>query len=263
MYLVRIARVALPERVVFGRIEGTPGNEELLLLAGDVLAGEAQPEGREHYRLADVRLLPPVRPSKIVAVGRNYADHAVELAHDIPERPRVFLKPPSSLIAHGDSIRYPKHSQEVHHEAELAVVVGRKCRDVAPEDAQRFVAGFTCANDVTARDIQRAEGLPSYAKAFDTFCPLGPWIETDFDPGSARITCTVNDDLRQDGNSRNMLWNVPDLIAYVTAAMTLLPGDILLTGTPAGVGPVQPGDIVTVTIEGIGSLRNPVAADQT
>src|SRR5262249_12697605 len=150
---------------------------------------------------------------KIVAIGRNYADHAAELAHDIPERPRVFLKPPSSLIAHEGVIRYPKQSQEVHYEAELAVVIGRECRNVTREDALRFVAGFTCANDVTARDIQRAEGLPSYAKAFDTFCPLGPWIETNFDPGDAGITCTVNDDLRQDGNSRDMLWHVPDLIA--------------------------------------------------
>jgi 2-keto-4-pentenoate hydratase/2-oxohepta-3-ene-1,7-dioic acid hydratase in catechol pathway len=246
---------------MLGKVEGTSGSEEFVPLAGDVLAGEARLDSQERYRLADVRLLPPVQPSKIVAVGRNYADHAAELAHDVPERPRVFLKPPSSLIGHHETIRYPKQSQEVHYEAELAVIIGGECRNASLEDALRFVAGFTCANDVTARDIQRAEGLPSYAKAFDTFCPLGPWIETDFDSGDARITCTVNGELRQDGNSRDMLWNVPSLIAYVTAAMTLLPGDVLLTGTPAGVGPIRPGDSVTVAIEGIGSLRNSVAVD--
>jgi len=197
---MRIARVALGERITFGRIEGEPGSEEVVPLAGDVLAGEVRPGSRERYRLADVRLLPPVQPSKIVAVGRNYADHAAELAHDILERPRVFLKPPSSLIAHDEAVHYPKQSQEVHHEAELAVIVGQQCRNVAPHQVFDCIAGFACANDVTARDIQRAEGLPTYAKSFDTFCPLGPWIETEFDPNEARIACTVNSELRQDGN---------------------------------------------------------------
>jgi 2-keto-4-pentenoate hydratase/2-oxohepta-3-ene-1,7-dioic acid hydratase in catechol pathway len=201
-----------------------------------------------------------VEPSKIVAVGRNYADHAAELALEVAERPRTFLKPPSALVGHGEAIRYPRQSQEVHYEAELAVVIGSRCHSVSSSDALEYVLGYTCANDVTARDIQRAEGLPSYAKSFDTFCPLGPWMETQVDPFHVGITCLVNGELRQEDDTGRMLWGVADLIAYVSAAMTLLPGDVLLTGTPAGVGPLRPGDEVTVTIEGIGSLTNPVVA---
>jgi 2-keto-4-pentenoate hydratase/2-oxohepta-3-ene-1,7-dioic acid hydratase in catechol pathway len=248
---MRIARVALGGRVRSARIDGPPGDEVVVPLDRD----------EERHRLADVEILAPVEPSKIVAIGRNYAEHAAELGAAIAERPRIFLKPPSSVVASGRAIRYPAESQEVHHEAELAVVIGRTCRRASADDALGYVLGYTCANDVTARDIQRAEGLPSYAKSFDTFCPLGPWIVTDLDPTGLRITCAVNGEPRQDGNTGCMLWNVRDLVVYISAAMTLLPGDVILTGTPAGVGPIGPGDDVTVTIEGIGTLRNPVVRD--
>jgi 2-keto-4-pentenoate hydratase/2-oxohepta-3-ene-1,7-dioic acid hydratase in catechol pathway len=258
---MRIARVALDGRVCSARIDGPPGAEVAVPLDGDVFDVDPLPDGEGGHRLADVDILPPVEPSKIVAVGRNYAEHAAELGAAAAERPRIFLKPPSSVIAAGQAIRCPVQSQEVHHEAELAVVVGRTCRRALADDALSYVLGYTCANDVTARDIQRAEGLPSYAKSFDTFCPLGPWIATDLDPATLKITCTVNGALRQDGNTRDMLWSIRDLIVYISAAMTLLPGDVILTGTPAGVGPIGPGDEVTIAIEGIGTLSNPVVRD--
>ncbi len=258
---MRIARVALGGHASLASIEGDHGKEIVVPLAGEVLDGHAGTVGRERYRLQDVALLSPVVPSKIVAVGRNYAAHAAELGSPLAERPRIFLKPPSSLIADAQAIRCPAESQEVHHEAELAVIIGRKCRRASLQDALTYVFGYTCANDVTARDIQRAEGLPSYAKSFDTFCPLGPWIVTDLDPTALRITCAVNGDLRQNGNTRDMLSGVRELVAYVSAAMTLLPEDVILTGTPAGVGPIRPGDEVAVTIEGIGTLNNPVVQD--
>lgn len=255
---MRISRVAHGDRIVWGRVDDD--GEFCMPLHGDVFAGTAADAGEAPITLSGLRFLPPVEPSKIIAVGRNYADHAAELALDVAERPRIFLKPPSSLVGHGGAIRYPSQSREVHYEAELAVVIGRRCRSTSDAEALEYVLGYTCANDVTARDIQRAEGLPSYAKSFDTFCPLGPWIETQFDPSRAGLSCTINGELRQEGNTGQMLWSVAELIAYVSAAMTLLPGDVLLTGTPAGVGPIHPRDEVTVTIEGIGSLTNSVKA---
>jgi 2-keto-4-pentenoate hydratase/2-oxohepta-3-ene-1,7-dioic acid hydratase in catechol pathway len=254
MGLMRIARVRVGEQVSLVSIEGPPGEEVVLPISG-------QAQASDRVALADVALLPPVEPSKIVAVGRNYAEHAAELGSTVAERPRIFLKPPSSLIAHGQAIRYPAVSQEVHHEAELAVIIGQECRHATLQNALTYVFGYTCANDVTARDIQRAEGLPSYAKSFDTFCPLGPWITTNLDPTNLRITCMVNDEPRQDGNTRDMVWNVRQLIVYISAAMTLLPDDVILTGTPARVGPIKPGDEVAVSIEGIGALNNYVVPD--
>jgi 2-keto-4-pentenoate hydratase/2-oxohepta-3-ene-1,7-dioic acid hydratase in catechol pathway len=248
---MRVARVKIGEQVSLAGIDGPPGQEVVLPISGQTPTGD-------RVALVDVALLPPAEPSKIVAVGRNYAEHAAEFGSAIAERPRIFLKPPSSLVAHGQAIRYPPESQEVHHEAELAIVIGQECQRASLDDALAYVFGYTCANDITARDIQRAEGLPSYAKSFDTFCPLGPWITTDLDPTSLRITCMVNGELRQDGNTSDMLWNVRQLIVYVSAAMTLLPDDVILTGTPAGVGPIKPGDEVAVAIEGIGTLSNPV-----
>lgn len=208
--------------------------------------------------LEQVRLLAPVLPQKIVCVGRNYADHAREQDAEIPEIPLLFLKPPSSIIAHQASIYLPPQSRQVDHEAELAVVIGRTCRWVSSETALSFVFGYTIANDVTARDLQRKDGQWTRAKGFDTFCPLGPWIETDFDPADALITCRVNEELRQMSSTREMIFTISQLIAFVSSIMTLEPGDLLLTGTPAGVGPLQPGDMVDISIEGIGSLRNPV-----
>lgn len=199
------------------------------------------------------------RPGKIVAVGRNYADHAAELGLSVPVSPRIFFKPPSAVISDGEPIVLPKQSRLVEHEAELGVVIGRAVRNAAPDDVLDSVAGYCCANDVTARDIQKADGLPDYAKAFDSFLPLGPMMAADdVDVDSLRVECLVNGDLRQSALTTEMLTPVRDLLAYVTSAMTLEPGDVVLTGTPAGTGQLVAGDIVTVRISGIGDITNPV-----
>ena len=214
------------------------------------------------HPLEEVKLLPPVIPSKIICVGRNYVAHAKEHDAEVPEVPLIFLKPPSTIIAHGDTIHLPPQSQQVEHEAELVVVIGKTGRWIPPEDANDHVFGFTIANDVSARDLQFRDGQWTRGKGFDTFCPLGPWIETDFDPADAVITCHVNDEMRQMASTRDMVFNVRQLIAFVSSVMTLYPGDLLLTGTPAGVSTIVDGDIVEVSIEGIGTLRNPVATEQ-
>lgn len=211
------------------------------------------------HRLADVTLLAPVLPSKVVGIGRNYAEHAQELGNEVPDVPIVFLKPSTSVVGPDSVIAYPSVSTNVHYEAELAVVIGRLCREVPVERAHEVVLGYTCANDVTARDLQNAEKQWGRAKGFDTFCPLGPWIETQLDPTDLAVTCTVNGDLRQAGRTAQMITGIPQLIAHITEAMTLLPGDVILTGTPAGVGPLVPGDEVSVTVEGVGTLTNRVA----
>jgi 2-keto-4-pentenoate hydratase/2-oxohepta-3-ene-1,7-dioic acid hydratase in catechol pathway len=209
--------------------------------------------------LQEVELLAPCQPSKIVAVGRNYAAHAAEHGAQVPAEPLLFLKPPSALIGPGAAILYPAHlSQRVEHEAELAVVIGRRARQVRREEAAAYVWGYTCANDVTARDLQQRDGQWTRAKGFDTFCPLGPWIVPDLDAADLAISCRVNGRLRQEGRTRDMIFPVDELIAYASAVMTLEPGDVILTGTPAGVGPIVPGDRVTVEIEGIGILENEV-----
>lgn len=212
--------------------------------------------------LERVRLLPPVEPGKIICVGRNYVAHAKEHDSEVPDIPLIFLKPPSSVIASGDTILLPPQSQRVEHEAELAVVIGKRGRWIQPENALEYVLGYTIANDVTARDLQRRDGQWTRGKGFDTFCPVGPWVETEFDPADAMITCHVNGEMRQMASTRDMVFNVRQLIAFSSSIMTLEPGDILLTGTPAGVGPLIPGDVVEVTIEGIGKLSNPVKAEK-
>jgi 2-keto-4-pentenoate hydratase/2-oxohepta-3-ene-1,7-dioic acid hydratase in catechol pathway len=211
--------------------------------------------------LDSVRMLPPVLPSKIICVGRNYVAHAQEHEAEVPEVPLLFLKPPSALIGPGGTIFLPPQSQQVEHEAELAVVIGRRGRRISPESALEYVFGYTIANDVTARDLQRRDGQWTRGKGFDTFCPLGPWIETEFDPADALISCHVNAELRQMGSTRDMVFSVRQLIAFASSVMTLEPGDLLLTGTPAGVSQIRSGDVVEITIEGIGSLRNPVAVE--
>ena len=198
------------------------------------------------------------RPSKIVAVGRNYVAHARELGHEIPGEPLIFLKPSSAVVGDGDDVVYPHMSHRVDHEGELAVVIGRRCKDVAASDALGFVRGYTCANDVTARDLQESDGQWTRAKGFDTFCPLGPRVVADLDPASLGIVARVNGEVRQDGNTSEMLFGVPTLVAFISEVMTLEPGDVILTGTPPGVGPVQRGDLMEVEIEGIGVLRNRV-----
>lgn len=228
-----------------GKIEGSPFSQ-FSRAEADIL-------------LEDVDLLPPVVPGKIICVGRNYAAHAAEHDAEVPEIPLIFLKPPSTVIPHGGTILLPPQSQQVEHEGELAVVIGKTGRWIAAEEAQDYIFGFTIANDVSARDLQFKDGQWTRGKGFDTFCPLGPWIETDFDPADAVITCHVNEEMRQMASTRDMVFNVRQLIAFASSVMSLFPGDLLLTGTPAGVNTLQDGDIVEVSIEGIGKLSSKVA----
>ncbi len=214
-----------------------------------------------HAALSSVRLLPPVQPGKIICIGRNYAEHAREHHAEIPELPLLFMKPPSAVIGPEETILLPPQSQQVEHEGELAVVIGKQGRRISPENALDYIFGYTIGNDVTARDLQRKDGQWTRGKGFDTFCPLGPWIETIFDPSDVMVTCRVNDEMRQMASTRDMLFNVRQLVAFISSVMTLFPGDVILTGTPAGVGPLTDGDEVAVTIDGIGTLRNPVASD--
>jgi len=208
--------------------------------------------------LETVKLLPPVTPGKIICVGRNYVAHAQERGADVPDVPLLFLKPPSSIIASGESILLPPQSQQVEHEAELVIVIGKRCRWIQPQDAPAVILGYTLGNDVTARDLQRRDGQWTRAKGFDTFCPIGPWVDTDFDPTDAIINCHVNGELRQMASTHDMVFHVNHLIAFASSVMTLEPGDLLFTGTPAGIGVLKAGDVVEVSIEGLGKLSNPV-----
>lgn len=249
---MRICRVALDDDLHYGVIE----SDAVALLSSHPF-GPFEPDGRV-LPLADVRLVAPVLPSKIVAVAKNYADHAREMGGEVPPAPMIFIKPSTCVVGHGDPIALPWQSEQVEHEAELAVVIGRLCRDVPEERVPDVVLGYTCANDVTARDLQRTDGQWGRAKGFDTFCPLGPWIETELDLDDAGIECRVNGQLRQDGSTGDMVRDVRELVSWVSSVMTLLPGDVILTGTPAGVGPLVAGDEVSVSIDGIGTLTNPV-----
>jgi 2-keto-4-pentenoate hydratase/2-oxohepta-3-ene-1,7-dioic acid hydratase in catechol pathway len=211
--------------------------------------------------LEKVRLLAPILPGKIICVGRNYAEHAREHDEEIPDVPLLFFKPPSSVVGPGQPVLLPPQSQRVEHEGELAVVIGKRGRWIAAEQAENHLLGYTVANDITARDLQRRDGQWTRAKGFDTFCPLGPWIETDLEIADVLITCRVNGEMRQMASTREMVFTIPQLIAFVSSVMTLDPGDVLLTGTPAGVGLLVEGDSVEVDIEGIGVLANPVKRD--
>ena len=208
--------------------------------------------------LADVKILAPVIPSKVVCVGKNYADHAKEMGGDIPAEPVIFIKPNTTVIGDGDFIVLPSQSKNVHHEAELAIVIGALAKNVDIDRADEVIFGYTCANDVTARDLQNSDGQWTRAKSFDTFCPLGPWIETELDPEDLAISCLVNGETRQDGNTGDLVRSAREMVSWISHMMTLLPGDVILTGTPAGVGPISTGDSVTVTIQDIGSLTNSV-----
>ncbi|MGW3327439.1 fumarylacetoacetate hydrolase family protein [Streptomyces virginiae] len=216
------------------------------------------PSDAPRFPLQEVRLLAPVTPGKVLAIGRNYAEHAAELGNEVPEEPLVFLMPGSAVIGPGEAIVTPSYTDELHHEAELAAVIGRTCRDLTPEQVPAHVLGYTCANDVTARDLQGPDRQWWRAKGSDTFCPIGPWVETELDVRAVGVRATVNGETRQDGNSSHMVHPVDRLIAHISSAMTLHPGDVILTGTPAGVGPLRRGDRVTVSVEGIGELTNPV-----
>ncbi|MFQ5343315.1 MAG: fumarylacetoacetate hydrolase family protein [Anaerolineae bacterium] len=240
----------------YGVVEG----EDVFQLRGDLFESPAR--GDRAGSLEEVQLLAPVEPSKIVGIGKNYVDHAAELASQVPDEPLMFFKPPSAVIGPGAGIVYPSLSQEVHHEGELVVVIGRRVRNATPDNALDYVLGYTCGNDVTARDLQRKENQWVRAKGFDTFCVLGPWVETNLDPGNLSVVTRVNGEVRQNGNTAQMAWDVALLVATASSVMTLQPGDVIMTGTPAGVGPIYPGDTVEVEIEGIGVLRNPVNSDQ-
>ena len=211
--------------------------------------------------LADVRLLAPSEPSKIVCVGRNYVEHAKELGNEVSKVPLIFLKPPSSIIPNGGTILLPPQSVQVEHEAELVVVMGKRGRNITAEQAKRHIFGYTIGNDVTARDLQKADNQWTRAKGFDIFCAFGPWIDTEFDPADAVVTCRVNGQMRQMASTRDMVFNVGTLIAYISSVMTLEPGDLIFTGTPAGVGELRHGDEVVVEIEGLGVLKNLVRAE--
>jgi 2-keto-4-pentenoate hydratase/2-oxohepta-3-ene-1,7-dioic acid hydratase in catechol pathway len=257
---VRIARFTIgDEEPRFAAVgEDQTGETVLAVLDGDPLYRAPKLTG-EKIALADVRLLAPVLPrSKVVGVGRNYAAHAAEFGTKPPNEPLLFFKPNTSVIGPGEPIVLPPQSSEVHYEAELAVVIGRVCKDVPAERVADVIFGYTCANDVTARDLQRTDDQWARAKGFDSFCPLGPWIETDLDPSDLSIRCLLGDDVRQDARTSQMIFDVTTLVTYVSAAFTLLPGDVILTGTPAGVGPLAVGDQVTVSIEDIGALTNSV-----
>ena len=231
-----------------GRIQGDPFGE----------FRRFEPE----FSLSQVKLLVPCQPSKILAVGRNFFEHAQEMNAPIPEVPLLFLKPPSALLPIGEAIILPPQSQQVEHEAELAVVIKKKSRWLQVDEVQEAIFGYTVANDVTARDLQQRDGQWTRAKGFDTFCPLGPWIETEFDPSDALITCRVNETLRQMASTRDMISSIEQLVLYASSVMTLMPGDIILTGTPAGVGSLNDGDVVSIFIDGIGSLVNPVRSGE-
>lgn len=268
---MRIARFTTGEDPLYGVVTGDldefgqPDPDSVVVaLAGDPLYVGVKLLDQE-FRLEDVRLLAPVLPrSKVVGIGRNYAAHAAEMGNDLPEEPLMFLKPNTSVVGPGDPIFYPSQTQDLHFEGELAVVIGRICRDVPAEQATDVIHGYTIGNDVTARDLQRSDVQFTRAKGFDSFCPLGPWIETDLDPHDfaegRSVQTHLNGELKQDGSTRDLIFDIPTLIAHVSSVMTLLPGDVILTGTPEGVGPMNVGDEVEISIAGLGTLTNKVAS---
>lgn len=255
---VRIARFTTGSDPRFGVVEGEPGGrQQIAVIVGDPLYTAIQFTG-ERVPLDEVRLLAPVIPrSKVVGVGRNYAAHAAEMGSEVPAEPLCFLKPNTSVIGPGDPIQLPPQSHDVQYEGELALVIGRICRDVPPARVREVVLGYSVANDVTARDLQKADGQWWRAKGFDTFCPLGPYLVTDLDPFDLRIVTRRDGEVVQDARTSQMIFGVPALVAHISAVMTLLPGDVILTGTPEGVGPVTGGQRIEVEIEGIGTLSNP------
>ena len=242
---MKIVRFKQGEAFGYGLVEGNL----IYALEGDPY-GDFGP-GMRVGRLGRVRLGPPCQPSKIIALGLNYADHAAEAGLPLPEQPIIFLKPPTAVIGDQDRIIYPAISQRVDYEAELAVVMGRRARNVPSHEARRYILGYTCGNDVTARDLQQQDGQWTRSKSFDTFCPLGPWIVTDLNPSKLAITCRVNGEVRQAGNTKDMIFSIWSLVSFISQIMTLEPGDVILTGTPAGVGPLSPGDMVEVEIEAV------------
>ena len=267
-FSVRFARFVHAGGVSFGVVEGEAGAGRAGLTIAEIesIPFENVSFTGQRWALADVRLLAPIFSSKVIGVGRNYVEHAGELGNEVPKEPLIFIKPSTSVIGPNDAIRLPPQSNRVEHEAELAVVIGATgARRVDRAGAERAVFGYTCGNDVTARDLQRSDPQWTRAKGFDSFCPLGPWIETNVDISDLEVRCEVGSDpdrmeVRQIGRTKDMVFDVPTLVSYVSHVMTLLPGDVILTGTPAGVSEIVPGDMVSVSVQGIGELRNPVVS---
>ena len=252
---MRIAKFSYLDKIAWGLVDGP----ELVVFRGHPIFQGYETTG-ERFPLKDVSLLPPILPtSKIVCIGKNYADHAAEMGGEVPKEPLIFLKPTTSVIGPNEEIVLPAISKQVDHEGELAIVIGSLAKDVSIDTAMDYVWGFTIANDVTARDIQNLDGQWTRAKGFDTFCPLGPWVETEFVPDGQILETRVDGDVRQHASIDLLIHKVPRIIQHVSQAMTLLPGDVILTGTPAGIGPIESGQQVEITIEGIGVLTNPVA----
>jgi 2-keto-4-pentenoate hydratase/2-oxohepta-3-ene-1,7-dioic acid hydratase in catechol pathway len=242
---------------LFGILED---DDQITIISGDPIYHGIQKTAAK-IELTKVRLLAPVIPrSKIVCVGKNYADHAAEMGSEVPAEPIIFLKPNTSVIGPGDTIVWPVMAPTIDYEAELAIVIGRVCKEVPKERVKDVIFGYTMANDVTTRELQKRDGQWTRAKSFDTFCPLGPWIETEFVPGTQRISLTVNGETKQDASISQMIFSVEEIVAFVTQVMTLLPGDVIITGTPAGIGPLPEKSSVTVAIEGLGELTNKVSA---
>ena len=254
---MRLGRIASPDGVAFVSIDGEPGAEVAREIAEHpfgtpIFTGRSLP-------LADVRLLAPILASKVVCMGKNYLEHIKEMGGDAPtEDPVIFLKPNTAIIGPGVPIQLPANASPVHHEGELAAVIGKPCKDVRAAKAAEVILGYTIANDVSARDQQRADGQWMRAKGHDTFCPVGPWIVTDLDPSDLEIRTEVNGQVRQRSRTSLMIHDIGAIIEWISAVMTLLPGDLILTGTPEGVGPIEDGDTVSVSVEGIGTLTNPV-----
>ena len=241
---------------LYGQLDG----EIITVIKGDPIYSGIQPTSVK-VKLADVRLLAPVIPrSKVVCVGKNYSDHAKEMGMDVPEEPIIFLKPNTSVIGPNDLIQWPRMSERVDFEGELAIVISRICKDVPAAKAEDVIFGYTIANDVTARDLQKKDGQWNRGKGFDTFCPLGPWIETGFTPASQKIITKLNGEIKQSEAISSMIFKIPTIIEFITSVMTLLPGDVILTGTPAGIGPMPAGSEISVEIEGIGVLSNKVSS---
>ncbi|MBK1786870.1 fumarylacetoacetate hydrolase family protein [Prauserella cavernicola] len=253
---MRLARVAHPEGVAFVSVEGDGADATVQEIA-DHPFGKPSFTGKR-WPLADVRVLAPILPSKVIAIGRNYAAHAQEFGNEVPGEPMMFLKPSTSVIGPNAAIKLPPASSRVDFEGELAVVIGQPVRNVPAARAAQAILGYTIANDVSARDLQKSDGQWGRAKGFDTFCPLGPWIETSLDPADLSLKSEVDGELKQDGRTSQLVHKIPELVEFVSSVMTLLPGDTILTGTPEGVGPITDGQSVSITVEGIGTLTNSV-----
>ena len=253
---MRLARIAHPGGVAFASIEGDGDDAQVLEIAEHPF-GQPSFTGKR-WPLADVRLLAPILPSKVIAVGRNYAKHAAEFGNEVPAAPMLFLKPSTTVIGPNAAIRRPSGVGRVDFEGELAIVIGQPVKNVPAARAANAILSSTIAHDVSARDLQKSDGQWGRAKGFDTFCPLGPWIETSLDASDLALKSEVDGEVKQDGRTSDLVHKIPELVEFVSGVMTLLPGDVILTGTPEGVGPIEGGQSVSITIEGIGTLTNPV-----